>query len=291
VRDAELVCAYWTTSGPVTAENGWDWSVFDFADRCAAAQRAGFAGVGIWHTDLQHILERRTLCEIKQILDANGLSHLELEAVGDWVFDEGSQRRKDSDVVRRRLFDAAAVLDAHHIKVYGGIPATRCPLGKLTESFAELCAHAAQQHDALIAYEMMPFDLNVRTVDDAIGLVGGAAAANGAIVLDTWHLEQLHIAPEALRALPPQLLGWVELSDGRREHAADLWDETINHRRLPGEGEFAIGAYVDACRAVGYAGPWGVEVLAEELRSLPLDEVCERSYATTAAQLARARGD
>ena len=39
--------------------------------------------------------------------------------------------------------------------------------------------------------------------------------------------------------------------------------------RCPGEGEFDIPGYIDACRDAGYAGPWGVEVLSEELRNQP----------------------
>jgi sugar phosphate isomerase/epimerase len=64
----------------------------------------------------------------------------------------------------------------------------------------------------------------------------------------------------------------------------DLIDETVNHRRLPGEGEFDISGYVEVCREIGYGGPWGVEVLSEELRSLPIEEEFQRAYETTAAQ-------
>jgi hypothetical protein len=35
---------------------------------------------------------------------------------------------------------------------------------------------------------------------------------------------------------------------------------------------------------MGYAEPWGVEVLSEELRNLPMEEIFKRSYETTAAQ-------
>ena len=39
-----------------------------------------------------------------------------------------------------------------------------------------------------------------------------------------------------------------------------------------------------ACREIGYAGPWGVEVLSEDLRNLPIEEEFERAYETTIAQ-------
>ncbi len=59
----------------------------------------------------------------------------------------------------------------------------------------------------------------------------------------------------------------------------------INHRKLPGEGEFPIRDYVQALRTAGYSGPWGVEVLSEELRNLPIEEIFDRSYAAAASQL------
>ena len=69
----------------------------------------------------------------------------------------------------------------------------------------------------------------------------------------------------------------------------DLVDETVNHRELPGEGEFDLRSYVEACRDHGYPGPWGVEVLSEELRSNPIDVIFRRAYEATAAQLEQER--
>ena len=98
-------------------------------------------------------------------------------------------------------------------------------------------------------------------------------------------MSKMGIPPVELLRIPTQYLSWVELSDGQWENMADPIDEVINHRKLPGEGEFPIRAYVEACRQAGYEGPWGVEVLSEELRNLPIEEIFDRSYATTMAQL------
>ena len=75
------------------------------------------------------------------------------------------------------------------------------------------------------------------------------------------------------------------MSDGSYESMPDLVEETINHRELPGEGEFPIAAYVAALRDAGYQGPWGVEVLSQKLRSLPIDQIFDRAHETSAAQL------
>jgi len=281
--DVELVGLYWTVSGPVEVHVGREWSLFDWRDRCEEAAKVGFAGIGIWHADLEHVLETYTLQEMKAIFDDAGLRHLELEFLMDWFVDPGDERRAASDRQRRLLFDAAAVLEPHHIKV-GNIPATPAPLEQVTERFAELCADAAEHHAATIAYEIMPFDPNVRTLDDAVAVAAGAGAPNGGIAIDTWHMGKLGIAPEELRRAPLEHLAWIELSDGQREDMPDPVDETINHRRLPGEGEFDVAAYVDVCRDMGYPGPWGVEVLSEELRNLPMEEIFRRAYETTSAQ-------
>jgi sugar phosphate isomerase/epimerase len=281
--DVELLGLYWTVSGPVEVHVGREWSLFDWADRCAEARTVGFSGLGIWHADLQHSLETRSLHELKRVFDDNGLRFLELEFIMDWFLDEDDERRQESDKIRELLFAAAAEFGAHHIKV-GNIPGVPAELSQLTERFGELCADAAQHTDAKIVYEFMPFDVNVRSIESALAVVAGAAAPNGGIAIDTWHMSKLGIVPDDLRTIPVEYLSWVELSDGRREDMDDLIDETVNHRALPGEGELDVRAYVDVCSDHGYPGPWGVEVLSDELRNNPIDVIFRRAYDATAAQ-------
>ena len=282
----DLLGLYWTTSGPVEVHVGREWSLFDLRDRCEHAARVGFSGVGLWHADLEHVLGGRTLADVKLLLDDNGLEHLELEFLWEWFLDEDDERRRESDARRRLLFDAAGALSAHHVKV-GNIPGTPCELPTLTERFAELCADAAEHHDAKIVYEFMPFDVNVRDLETALAVVGDIE--NAGVAIDTWHMAKLGIEPDELRRVPAGRIGWVELSDGQYEDMDDPIDEVVNHRELPGEGEFPIREYVAACRDQGYDGPWGVEVLSEELRNLPIAEIFDRSYETASAQLALER--
>jgi sugar phosphate isomerase/epimerase len=281
--EPELLALYWTVSGPVVVHVGREWSTFDWRDRCAHAARVGFRGLGLWHADIEHQLQERTLQEMKAIFDDAGLKYLQLEFLQDFWLPEDDPRRQASDARRRLLFDAAAAFDAHHIKV-GNIPGTPGNLDQITEAFAALCEEAANLTDAKIVYEFMPFDANVKTLDTAIVLAVGAGADNGGLAIDTWHMAKLGIAPEDLRRVPPEYLTWIELSDGQIENMPDPIDEVVNHRRLPGEGEFDIPGYVEVCREMGYPGPWGVEVLAEDLRSLPIEEEFNRAFETTAAQ-------
>ena len=283
--DVELLGLYWTTSGPVDVHYGREWSLFDLADRCAQAERVGFSGIGLWHADLEHVLETRTLADVAALLEQHGLRHLELEFLWEWFLEPGDERRRESDELRSLLWDAAAALPAHHVKV-GNIPGTPCDVDTITERYAELCADAAEHHDARVVYEFMPPDVNVHDLETALRIVEGANAPNGGLAIDTWHMSKLGITPDHLRGVPARHLAWVELSDGQWENMEDPVDETINHRALPGEGEFPIRGYVDAVRDAGYAGPWGVEVLSQELRNLPIEELFDRAYATSMAELA-----
>jgi sugar phosphate isomerase/epimerase len=283
MAEIELLALYWTVAGPADVHVGREWSQFDWRDRCAQAARVGFRGLGLWHADIEHQLESRSLQEMKSIFDDAGLEYLQVEFLADFFVDASEAVRQESDERRKLLFETAAAFQAHHIKV-GNIPGTPCEPERLTAAFAELCEDAARHTDATVVYEFMPFDVNVNTLEAAVSLVEGASPANGGLAIDTWHMAKLGIGPEDLRRIPLQYLSWVELSDGQFENMEDLVDETVNHRRLPGEGEFDIPGYVDACRELGYGGPWGVEVLSEQLRSLPIEEQFDRAYETTLAQ-------
>src|SRR5712692_8164350 len=86
-QDGELLASYWTFAGGAQPHTDKEYSTFDFRDRVEAAARAGFKGIGLWHSDVAHTLKKRSLAEMKRILDDNGMRHIELEFVADWFLD------------------------------------------------------------------------------------------------------------------------------------------------------------------------------------------------------------
>lgn len=275
----DLLASYWTLAGNVRPRDSTQYSRFDFRDRVQAAARAGFTGIGLWHADLEHTLARRSLDEMRQILQDNGIRHLELEFLGDWFMD--GERKRDSDARKQLLLHAAQVLGAHHVKV-GDFLRQPCPMDRLIETFADLCG-AGAEHGTRIGFELMPF-ANVHTLDDALTLVRGAGAPNGGIILDLWHVVKLGIPYQQLQRIPLHHLTSVELNDGNITNLpCGLRDETIHHRQLCGQGEFDVRGFVDTVRGMGYSGPWGVEVLCEAMRDWPLATLAQRSFSTTAA--------
>jgi sugar phosphate isomerase/epimerase len=76
----------------------------------------------------------------------------------------------------------------------------------------------------------------------------------------------------------------VELNDGTFEAPWSLHEDTVNHRRFCGEGEFNVKGFIEALQGIGYPGPWGIEVLSEDLRKKPLEELVTRAFQTTINQ-------
>ena len=130
----ELLASYWTISAGLPHTDR-EYSPFDFKDRVQSAARAGFKGFGIWHADLEHVLAKYSLKEMRQVLDDSGIQHVELEFLTDWFLD--GERKKLSDIRKRNLFEAAEVLGARHIKV-GDFFQEQCSLQRLIDAFSVL---------------------------------------------------------------------------------------------------------------------------------------------------------
>lgn len=278
-KDVELLASYWTIAGGALPHTDKEYSPFDFKDRVEAAAKAGFKGLGLWHADLDHILERRSLTEMKQILDDNGIKYLELEFLTGWFMD--GEKKRESDIQTKKLLTAAEALGAKHVKV-GDFYHEEYSMPRVTEAFAALCAEAAER-GTRIGFELMPFAM-IDTLKDALAMVEGAGATNGGIVFDLWHLVKIGIPYDEVSRVPGEYIVSVELNDGTFEAPWSLHEDTINHRRLCGEGEFDIKGFIDSVRLAGYEGPWGIEVLSEDLRQKPLEELTTRSFDTTIEQ-------
>ena len=61
--NVELLASFWTLAGRGEPHTDKEYSTFDFKARVETVAKLGFKGIGIWHSDLAHILERRTLKE------------------------------------------------------------------------------------------------------------------------------------------------------------------------------------------------------------------------------------
>ncbi|TPM94726.1 sugar phosphate isomerase/epimerase family protein [Mesorhizobium sp. B2-1-3A] len=281
-KSTELVAAYWTIAGDVYPFAPNEISPFPFAQRVEAAAKAGYKGVGLIHADLQATREQIGLEEMRRILDANGMPHVELEFITHWF--SGGELKLASDKVRKELFEAAEALGARDVKIAPEFDAKTIDLAHVTDSFAEICQDAAR-YGTSIALEVMPFS-NVGTLETACAIVEGAAQRNGGLLLDIWHIGRGGIPYEAVAKVPRQYVVSVELDDADADVVGTLWEDTIYQRRLCGEGVLDPPAFIDAIQRTGFDGFYSVEVISRKHRVLPLEEAARRSFETTMAQFA-----
>src|ERR1035441_5500045 len=104
--EVELLALYWTVAGPADVHVGREWSTFEWRDRCAEARRVGFQGLGLWHADIEHQLQTRSLAEMKQIFDDAGLKYLQVEFLADFFGIKLAGFAFEADRNARRLAQA-----------------------------------------------------------------------------------------------------------------------------------------------------------------------------------------
>lgn len=86
--------------------------------------------------------------------------------------------------------------------------------------------------------------------------------------------------------MPLQRIVGVELDDADEDVVGTLFEDTVHRRRYCGEGAFDLTGMVTALRTAGWDGPWGVEILSVEHRSLPVGEALARAGESARAVLA-----
>lgn len=202
--EIELLASYWTIAGSADPAGEPQYSPFDLRDRAVACGRVGFKGMGFWHSDIEHILQTYTLTEMKQILDDNGIEHIELEFIMEWFTD--GERRQAADRSRDLLMRTAEAIGARHIKI-GDLSGDTAPMDRLIEEYSRLCDEGAERGTNII-FEMIP-GMVAGTLDEAMTMIEGANKSNGGLMVDMWHFATLEVPNSTTAALPLRYLKGV----------------------------------------------------------------------------------
>jgi sugar phosphate isomerase/epimerase len=284
----EILASFWTLSGEteVAGRGGTETSPRDPRARIEAAGRAGYTGIGFTHQDLEFWGDRFPASELRRILDANGITMVELEMMFEWF--QAGDRRRASDEVRGRMLRWAEALGAHHVKVGtdGDGPAPE-EFEHTAEEFAALCRDAEQAGTRVAIEPVAP--ARVATPAEGLAMIEASGASNAGLIIDVWHVARAGIPYADLAEIPAERILAVELCDATLEPEGDWLDDTVDRRLPPGEGEFDVPAFVQQIMAGGYQGQYGVETLSITTRHQPLDQAAVVNYQAAVEQIRLAR--
>jgi sugar phosphate isomerase/epimerase len=255
-------------------------------ERIAAARAAGFSAVSIWAEDF-HAARAAGLsdADLRAILDDHGIAVAEVDGLTGWVpsSDDGSALFGGGE---EELYEIADALGARSINAIH-LLADPVDAAAGAEAFAGVCDRA-REHGLLVHLEFLPWS-GIPNAARAAEIVALADRPNGGLMIDTWHHIRSGAGDGALRALAGARVLAVQLSDAPDRAEADVIDETMHRRRLPGQGDGNLAELVRLLDATGSSAPIGVEVFSDELRALPANEAARRAARAARDVIARAR--
>lgn len=225
------------------------------ADMVSTAASAGWPACGIWFDGTTW--SDRTTAEVRRRLDDTGIVALDVEPI---IPADGS------DDHAARLVEAAARLGARFVLFTSRLK----DHGATAARYAEVCA-MAEPHGITVVCEFLPiFPLSSIAIADQV--VSGVRSKNTGILVDNLHLSRSGGSVDDVRRLGTDRFPYLQIADAPNERPADmgaLFDEALNGRLLPGDGDLPIADLLDAVPDVALS----FEVRSRFLRETYTDPV------------------
>jgi sugar phosphate isomerase/epimerase len=275
----ELIASCWTSAGNVAPLSSPETSPVPITDRLDALASTGWAGFGLAHDDLVAVKDSIGFPELRKLIDGAGFDHVEVELLSNW-WDESRSHEWQPQL--DLLLDAAEALGASFIKVGTAIGDGMDDYGWFVTPLQRLTKEAARR-GTRIALEPMAFSM-VRSIPRAADLMRTVDLPGCGLVVDYWHVFRHGTSHEELaETLTADQVFAVELNDADSQVRGTLFEDTRDRRRLCGEGEQDVTGFIRTIQDLGFRGPWGVEILSEAHRALPVRAALESAYSTAMA--------
>jgi sugar phosphate isomerase/epimerase len=276
----ELLASYWTHAGNAAPLMGDETSPVPLARRIEIAGRTGWSGMGLVLADLNKaVQDAGSHGALAQHFQANGIKHLELEFLEKWWEGEANE---SAWAERMAFFRAANALGVKIIKVSSNLSGTDVPFDTYVAELRRMSDQAAEI-GCRLAMEFMPFAF-FSDARKAAKLIEAADHEAVGLCVDIWHVFRSGMGyDELIECVPHDKMFVVELDDAVRQIQGTLFEDSSNERRYPGDGDFDVAAFVRAITSTGYHGHWGVEIISQEHRSVPIEVGLRRAYDKTVA--------
>jgi sugar phosphate isomerase/epimerase len=244
----------------ITPDARWDAPA---AELVAAAGAAGFAAVGIG-------ADRVNAATVQAYRDAGVHCHEVLALV---LNDDEAGTIASAE----RLAAAAATMGAPWV-----LTVFRAGLTAATSSLVQQCARLFAGAGAGMAAEFSPLG-PISTIPQAMEIVraGNLGGARTGLMIDSWHFSFGGSTWDDLSRVPLEQIAYLQFTDALAPESEDLMVETMNRRALPGEGVLELRRFSSTLLHRGWQGLVSVEVLSDQLRTLPVSDIVRRIAATT----------
>lgn len=279
LADQGLVATCWTSAGAVLPASASELSPLPVLDRVDAVASAGFLGMGLVYDDLAAVHASIGFEALRDYAVARGVRHLEVELATDWWLDPGRGAWRPRWEL---LLEAAQIFRSPFVKIGTSFGEPADSIALFVEPMRRLADEAAAA-GTRVGLEPLPFAL-IASLPQGAELVRAVDHEAAGLVVDYWHVHRAGTTLAQLaEALDAAMVFGVELSDAGAEPAAGrtLFEDTRDNRRYPGHGDQDVVGFIRTMAALGWHGPWGVEMLSDEHRALPLDLALRSAFAST----------
>lgn len=230
-------------------------------DVIAAASTGGFTSVGldIWSVD-RYTAEGHSIDELVKMLEQAGVRctdvlPLVISADRDTTTESAARLAAIATATGARVCGAALDADIDDPRDQG----VRDQLRR--------CADTLSAVGVRLAIEYLPYSC-VATVSDASALCDAVGWDAAGLLVDSWHTS-VSGQVGSLHGLAGEDTAMVQYSDGVLPTPGNVQDDSRNHRRLPGRGQFDLPGFVAAIASTGYDGIVSPEVLSTTIRGAP----------------------
>jgi len=262
-------------------------------DRLPAFRDAGFKGLALMPTDVWTLeAQGMAAADIAGRIADHGLVVNEIDCTACWLPAQRAKPAADElgelihTLTPERVIETAARIGARSVQAVE-ISNVAVDPDAAAEAFAALCDKAAE-HGLKAHIEFLPTG-GIPDLASAWRIVEAAGRPNGGLTIDSWHLFRSGSTLDQLAQIPGERIFTVQINDAPATPQADLWEELMTGRLLPGQGSFDLIGLIRTLDAIGARTPISVEVFSAELASLPIADAARALADSSTAIIRQAR--
>ncbi|GAA3586002.1 dehydroshikimate dehydratase QsuB [Klugiella xanthotipulae] len=233
-------------------------------EKLRAAAAAGFDGVELFEPDL--VVAPESPAEIRDLAASLGLSldlyqpFRDFEAVTPPLLAANLRRAEAKFTLMNELGIGTMLLCSN-------VATATVNDDEVMVTQLRTLAELAARFSVRVAYEALAWGTFVSGYEHAWRLVQAVDHPNLGVCLDSFHILSRGHDPAGIEKIPGEKIFFIQLADALPV-TMDVLSWSRHHRVFPGEGRFALDAFLAQVLRTGYAGPLSLEIFNDVFRQV-----------------------